>query len=274
MIIISKKYIDKALDALIGVLLFATLGVVAGLAISGRPAMAVQSCEWGLHFEQENTMPTPNMTDRQLNGYGAYFHGDLGKKELYITFDAGYENGYTPQILETLKKHGATAAFFVVGPYIEENPEIIQQMVEDGHIVGNHSYSHPDMRYKSREEFVRELEKTAAVFKEVTGRDMPKFYRPPQGKFSTDNLRWAQREGYTTVLWSSAYVDWNTDDQPSHAYAYEKIDQRTFDGAVFLLHSTSSTNAEILDKQLTKWEEMGYIFKSVADLPRANGFAG
>ena len=249
----------------------------AMVCLSGRRAAAVQaqpvqSYEWGLHFEKTNSLPVPNLSDDVLNKYNAYFHGDIGEKVIYITFDAGYENGCTAPILDALKKHNAPAAFFLVGPYIENNPDLVKRMVSEGHIVGNHSYNHPDMTTKNQSEFMEQLDKTATVFKNVTGQDMPMFYRPPEGKFTQENLAWAQQAGYTTVLWSSAYVDWNNDSQPSHSYAFEKIAQRTFDGAVFLLHSTSKTNAEILDQQLTKWEQQGYTFGSIADLAQKNGY--
>lgn len=226
----------------------------------------VQSYEWGLHFEQPNTMPIPNLDDSSLNKYNAYFHGNTNEKIIYITFDAGYENGNTAPILDALKKHNAPAAFFLVGPYIENNPDLVKRMVSEGHIVGNHSYNHPDMTTKSQSEFIQQLEKTATAYKNITGEDMPMFYRPPEGKFTKENLQWAQQAGYTTVLWSSAYVDWNNDNQPSHQYAFEKIAQRTFDGAIFLLHSTSKTNAEILDQQLTIWEQQGYTFAPLTHL--------
>lgn len=229
-------------------------------------AFPVQSCEWGLHFEKDSSMPIPNMSDDILNPFNAHFHGNTEEKVLYITFDAGYENGYTATILDALKKHNAPAAFFLVGPYIEDNPLLVQRMVEEGHTVGNHSYNHPDMTSKSKEEFLQQLDKTAVAFKAITGKDMPGFYRPPEGKFTTENLKWAQEAGYTTVLWSSAYVDWNNDNQPSHQYAFEKIARRTFDGAIFLLHSTSQTNAEILDKQLSIWEQAGYRFGDISEL--------
>ena len=228
--------------------------------------LPVSICQWGLHFEKENAAPVPNLEDSELNPHGAYYHGNLNKKVIYITFDAGYENGNTEPILDALKKHNAPAAFFVVGPYIEHNPEIVKRMVEEGHVVGNHTYNHPDMTKKNQQEFMEQLVKTSNRYKNIIGADMPLFYRPPEGKFSTENLEWAKQAGYTTVLWSSAYVDWNADDQPSHEYAFEKIKQRTFDGAIFLLHSTSKTNAEILDSQLTKWEEMGYSFGDIRSL--------
>lgn len=242
---------------------------ITGTTAQETNALPVQSCEWGLHFEQDNTLPIPNMSDDVLNPLGAYFHGKTDEKVIYITFDAGYENGHTAPILDALKKHNAPAAFFLVGPYIEDNPLLVERMLSEGHTVGNHSYDHPDMTGKTKADFLRQLDKTARAFKAVTGTDMPKFYRPPEGKFTTENLKWAQEAGYTTVLWSSAYVDWNNNSQPSHNYAFEKIARRTFDGAIFLLHSTSKTNAEILDAQLTKWQQAGYRFGNIGELARS-----
>lgn len=260
--------VDKKISHCMIVCLFVAFSSVATyLNINNEnKVQRVQSYEWGLHFEKERQAPIPNLSDEKLNPYNAYYHGNLERKVLYITFDAGYENGHTEQILDALKKHNVSATFFVVGPYIKENPDLIKRMVAEGHTVGNHSYHHPNMTTKTKERFLRELDKTREEFKLVTGEDMPLFYRPPEGKFSTDNLQWAKDAGYTTVLWSSAYVDWNTDNQPSHDYAYEKIAQRTFDGAIFLFHSTSATNAEILDRQLTRWENEGYTFGDIRTL--------
>lgn len=248
----------------------AVLRVFGAICILGKrnfsPAQPVSSCEWGLFYEEEKKPPVPNMTAEELVPYNAYYQGAGREKVIYLTFDAGYENGNTAPILDALAKHSAPGAFFVVGSYIEQNPELIKRMAAEGHTVGNHSYHHPDMSQKGREEFCRELEMTRQAYKELTGREMPKFYRPPEGKFSDENLKWAQEMGYATILWSSAYVDWNTDSQPSHDQAYRKIDRRTYPGAIFLLHSTSQTNAEILDSQMTKWEAEGYTFGSLDDL--------
>ncbi len=233
---------------------------------ASRQARPVAAYEWGLHFEHPSTAPVPNLSDDKLNPHNAYYHANPDMKKIYITFDAGYENGHTPAILDALKKHNATAVFFLVGPYIEDNPELVQRMVAEGHTVGNHSYNHPDMTTKSRRQFEEELNKTRRAFKTVTGTDMPLYYRPPEGKFSTDNLAWAKEMGYTTLLWSSAYVDWNNDSQPDREYAFQKIKERTFPGAIFLLHSTSATNAQILDEQLTRWENDGYTFGDISDL--------
>ena len=194
--------------------------------------------------------------------------GDTSKKVIYLTFDCGYENGYTEPILDTLKKHNAPAAFFVVGNMIESAPDLIRRMAAEGHIVGNHTFHHPDMSAISDPAaFKQELEDLSSLYKETVGEEMPLFYRPPQGKYSQENLKQAHELGYKTVFWSLAYVDWYVEDQPTAEEAYSKLLPRIHDGAIVLLHSTSRTNAEILDDLLTKWEDMGYTFASLNDLP-------
>lgn len=236
--------------------------------VSGQAAVPASTTDWGLSFQTEGAPPIGNATPEQLAQYGAYYLGDPAKKTIYITFDAGYENGNTPAILDALKKHNAPAAFFVVGNYIETAPELVKRMVEEGHIVGNHTFHHPDMsKIADAAAFQKELDDLAELFQQTTGQELPKFYRPPQGKFSEENLKQAQALGYHTVFWSLAYVDWYTDNQPSHDEAFKKLLPRIHDGAIVLLHSTSQTNAEILDELLTKWEGMGYTFGSLSDLP-------
>ena len=250
------------------IILAALVGSLAAVTVINHVTAVRETAayEWGLHFEKPSSPPVPNLSDENLNPYSAYYHGNLNEKTIYITFDAGYENGNTAPILDALKKHKAPAAFFLVGSYIKQNRDLVKRMVAEGHTVGNHSYNHPDMITKSQRDFFNELAETRQAYKEVTGTDMPMFYRPPEGKFTTDNLAWAQSAGYTTVLWSTAYVDWNTSSQPDHSYAYKKLEERTFPGAIILLHSTSQTNAEILDTQLAKWEKQGYTFGDINDL--------
>ena len=234
-------------------------------ATDGIPASAA---DWGLSFPTEGESPIGNATQEDLAQYDARYLGDTSKKVLYLTFDCGYENGYTEPILDALKKHNAPAAFFVVGNMIESAPDIIRRMAAEGHIVGNHTYHHPDMSAIADEAaFRQELESLSALYQETTGEEMPKFYRPPQGKYSTENLKLAQKLGYKTVFWSLAYVDWYVDNQPTAEAAFGKLLPRIHDGAIVLLHSTSRTNAEILDELLTHWEEMGYTFASLTDLP-------
>ena len=231
------------------------------------PSLSSESSSWGLSFQENGQRPTGNATIEELAQYNAYYAADTDEKVLYLTFDSGYENGNTPSILDALKKHNAPATFFAVGNFIEDNPELVRRIVNEGHTVGNHTMTHPDMsKISSLESFQQELEDVESLYKEITGEPMMKFYRPPRGIYSTDNLAMAKQQGYHTFFWSLAYVDWIQDQQPSKEEAFSKLLTRVHPGSIVLLHSTSSTNAAILDELLTKWEEMGYHFSSLQEL--------
>lgn len=222
---------------------------------------------WGLSFQEEGKAPVIDVDADKLKELGGYYLGDEAKKKIYITFDAGFENGNTPKILDALKKYNVKATFFLVGNYLETCPELVKRMAEEGHIVANHTYHHKDMATITSEEvFVKELKDLEAKYQEITGKEMDKFYRPPQGKFCEDQLLWAKDQGYKTIFWSLAYVDWNENDQPSKEEAMEKLSTRIHPGAIVLLHSTSDTNGNIMDDILTKWEEMGYSFGTLNEL--------
>ena len=231
------------------------------------PASGSASSEnWGLGFGQEGTQPTGNATVEELKKYNTSYVGSNTEKVIYLTFDAGYENGNTEPILDALKKHNVTATFFVVGHYLESAPELVKRMVADGHFVGNHTYHHLDMSsISSKESFEKEMKDVEDKFQEITGTQLTHFYRPPQGKYNTKNLEMAKEMGYHTFFWSLAYVDWYQDKQPSKEEAFKKLLGRIHPGAIVLLHSTSKTNGEILDELLTKWEEMGYTFRTLED---------
>ena len=240
---------------------------VAALVLSQFTHDTIETGAWGLSFRQEHTAPIGPASTEELARFNAAYIGDTQKKVIYLTFDAGYENGCTVKILDVLKKHNVPAAFFLVGNYIEKNADLVRRMVEEGHIVGNHTMHHYDMsKISTKEDFSKELTDLETLFKETTGKELPKYYRPPQGIYSKDNLLMAKELGYQTVFWSLAYMDWNNDAQPTAEEAYEKLLPRIHDGAVVLLHSTSQTNAAILDDLLTKWEDMGYTFASIDQL--------
>ena len=247
------------------------LGRFAGYAVSVVETSAgvrtLYSENWGLGFSgEEGTQPTGNATADELAGYDAYYVGSSQEKVIYLTFDCGYENGNTEPILDALKKHNAPATFFVVGHFLESAPEIVKRMAQEGHSVGNHTYHHPDMsKISDMSAFQKEMESVAQLYHEITGEELAMYYRPPQGKYSTENLKMAQELGYSTFFWSLAYVDWNQDAQPTKDEAFEKLLGRIHPGAIVLLHSTSKTNGEILDELLTKWEEMGYEFRPLSD---------
>ena len=247
--------------------LAAVLAFCAVLPLLFQQSRSIETGSWGLSFRTEGQPPVGNASKEALRRYDAVYLGDETQKKIYLTFDAGYENGCTEPILEALAKHNVKAAFFVVGNYIEQNPDLVRRMLREGHIVGNHTYHHPDMSKISTEaDFAKELESLEALYQEVTGEPISKYYRPPQGIYSEKNLQMAKDLGYHTFFWSLAYVDWKQDDQPTHEQAFDKLLTRVHPGAVVLLHNPSKTNGEILDELLTKWEEMGYTFHPLSEL--------
>ena len=245
----------------------AALCAAALLVVGQFAERTVETGAWGLSFRQEGQPPAAPAGSAQLKKYDAAYMGDPGEKVLYLTFDAGYENGHTEKILDVLKAHDAPAAFFLVGNYLEKNADLVRRMVEEGHTVGNHTMHHKDMSQLTEEAaFSKELTELETLFRDITGQPLSRFYRPPQGVYSEENLKMAQDLGYKTVFWSLAYADWDNDNQPTKEQAFQKLLGRTHNGAVVLLHSTSATNAEILDELLTRWEEMGYRFASIDQL--------
>ena len=255
-----------------------TLSVFVAAFFVGREAAALKEQvipasnlinngeNWGLGFGETGSQPSGTESAEVMKKYDAYYVGDSKDKVLYLTFDCGYENGNTPAILKALKKHNAKATFFVVGHFLKENNDLVKQIVEEGHTVGNHTYNHPNIVGMSKEKFESELTQVEDLFQEITGKEMTKYYRPPQGKYNVKNLQMAQAKGYKTFFWSLAYVDWNTDAQPTKEEAFDKLLSRVHPGAIVLLHNTSKTNGEILDELLTKWEDMGYHFGTLGDL--------
>lgn len=232
---------------------------------AGRTA-AVPTAGWGLSFPVPGQAPAGPVSPEKLRELdGAYLDPD-GGKVLYLTFDAGYENGYTGKILDVLRERQVPAAFFLVGDYLEREPDLVRQMVSGGHIVGNHTMTHPDMSKLDDAAVEEELRGLERLYEQVTGQTLPKFYRPPQGLYSEKNLKQAQKMGYKTVFWSLAYADWDNEKQPDPDAAVEKLTARLHDGAVVLLHATSKTNAEILDRLIVKWQDMGYRFAPLTEL--------
>ena len=241
--------------------------VAAVLTIRLLTGGVLETGNWGLSFPAEGAAPVGPADARTLAKYDAVYLGDTAEKVIYLTFDAGYENGCTAKILDTLQKHEVSAAFFLVGNYMEKNADLVRRMVSDGHIVGNHTMHHPDMsEISDKAAFSKELTDLEDTFRQVTGKELPKYYRPPRGTYSEENLKMAQELGYRTVFWSLAYVDWQNDKQPTAEYAFSKLLPRTHNGAVVLLHSTSATNAEILDELLQKWKDAGYRFATLEEL--------
>lgn len=268
MIIMIRKKKLLRLTSLAAVLAVAIAGLGVTSKLLDKNAVSTSADgNWGLSFQQAGQPPVANATADYLKKFDAYYAEDTKEKVLYLTFDAGYENGNTAKILDALKKHQAPAAFFLVGNYLKTSPELVKRMVKEGHIVGNHTFHHPDMsQISTMETFSKELGDLEKLYQQTTGQEMKKFYRPPQGRYSEKNLEMAKKLGYHTIFWSLAYVDWYESQQPTREEAFKKLIPRVHPGAIVLLHSTSRTNAQILDELLTKWEELGYTFRSLDQL--------
>jgi peptidoglycan-N-acetylmuramic acid deacetylase len=198
--------------------------------------------------------------------HGAIFLGDTTKKELFLTFDNGYENGYTGQILDTLKAKKVPAIFFVTGHYVKDQPELVKRMADEGHLIGNHSWSHPDMTTIPNARIREELEKVQTEVARITGQKEMRFLRPPRGIFSDRSLAACKELGYTSVFWSIAYKDWDTKVQRGWRYAYDNVISQLHPGAVILLHAVSRDNAEALGAIIDEARKQGYEFKSLDQL--------
>lgn len=212
----------------------------------------------GVDLDGENRPIGAVTAQNQYGDMGAFFIGDGGEKRLWLTFDEGYENGYTAEILDTLNEKNVKAVFFVTYDYAEKNPDLIQRMISEGHTVGNHTYSHPSLPDCSPDEMYNELSQLHDYISSEFGYEMY-VMRPPMGEFSERVLACARGLGYTTVLWSFAYEDWDPDKQPEQNSAFEKITSKTHNGAVYLLHAVSETNTKLLGKIIDYWQENGYV---------------
>ncbi|MFL8672611.1 delta-lactam-biosynthetic de-N-acetylase [Clostridioides sp. GD02404] len=228
------------------------------------PTLDTHEYDWYFNPREDGKQPSPIKEATFFKKYDSYYVGNPNEKVIYLSFDAGYESGNTPKLLDTLKKHNAKAQFFVVESYIKSNPDLVKRMEKEGHLVCNHSKSHASMAgITDFEKFKEEITSVEKAYKDVTGKEMPKYFRPPMGKFSEQSLKYTKDLGYKSIFWSFAYVDWYEKKQPTHEFAKNKIYSRTHPGAIVLLHPNSSTNTEILDEVLTHWEKEGYKLKTL-----------
>lgn len=220
----------------------------------------------GYETDEENRPVGATDAQKKYGALGARFIGDADDKTIYLTFDEGYENGCTGKILDTLKAKGVTATFYVTMDYVKSSPELVKRMIDEGHEVGNHTSTHPSLPDVSDEEFFEELNRLESYIAESFGGYRTVSLRPPRGEFSARTLSLAKNMGYETVLWSFAYNDWETDNQPDREKAYSRITAATHNGAVYLLHAVSETNTEILPEVIDYWLENGYSVKSVSGI--------
>jgi len=216
----------------------------------------------GTNFNEEGTPIACVDLQKTYGKYDADFYrdGDEHDKKVYLTFDEGYENGYTPKILDVLKEKGVSAVFFVTLSYAKNEPELIQRMIDEGHVVGNHSARHPNMTKITMEEAYAEVGDLHNYISENFGYDMYLF-RPPEGAFSERSLALLQKMNYRTVCWSFAYADWDPENQMEHQKAFERVTRSIHDGEVFLLHAVSETNTAILGDVIDHVRAEGFTFE-------------
>ena len=220
---------------------------------------------------QPNCEPSMSFIEEYNGYYVDKKHNESSQdKVIYLTFDAGYENGNVTKILDILKRENVSGAFFVLSHLIEANTELVKRMADEGHLVCNHTARHRDMtRYHTKEEFGAELDALNILYKDKIGREMPKYYRPPEGKFSEENLKFANELGYKTVFWSFAYADWDNAHQMSPAAAEKKILDNIHNGEVMLLHPTSATNVAVLGNIIRSLKSQGYRFGTLDELTKS-----
>ncbi|YCA44154.1 delta-lactam-biosynthetic de-N-acetylase [Bacillus sp. JZ8] len=241
------------------------LCMILALPMSISASSSNTPYNWGFAKNKDHVKPEvgkqyEEMLKRQKSVY-------VGKdKNVYLTFDNGYENGYTSGVLDVLKKQNVTATFFVTGQFLESEPSLVKRMAKEGHIVGNHSWHHPDFTQVSDERLKKELKCVKDEYTKLTGKKEMRYLRPPRGVFSERVLEVARNEGYTTVFWSVAFVDWKTDQQKGWRYAYDNIMEQIHPGAVILLHTVSKDNAEALERAIIDLKKQGYKFKSLDHL--------
>jgi len=228
-----------------------------------------ERASWGFVRNTEH-QPPPAPGGRwgfDIRPFNAVHIGDISGQYVYLTFDLGYEYRFTPVILDTLKDKGITAAFFITGSYLIHNPELVQRMVAEGHIVANHGRHHHSNYRLTEEQLIFEINEVCRLFTELTGKNMPRFYRPPYGEYSAFSLYITNQLGWKTVFWSIAFVDWITTAQPGQDYVINHFQQNIHNGAIPLLHTVSQSNAEALPYVIDWLHDSGFTFKSLYDLP-------
>lgn len=229
-------------------------------------AVTADSKSWYLKPNRDHQPPQIDGTVQQMAEDGAFYYAlPQNAPQVYLTFDEGYEQGYTGQILDTLKEHQVPAVFFITGHYLTSQPDLVKRMVAEGHQVANHTYNHPDLSQVSKERFQEEVSQLEQEFASLTGSAMAPFLRPPMGNYSPVSLEWAKELNYTTVFWSMAFHDWDPNDQPGAEFSHQYVMEHIHPGAIILLHAVSESNTQALPQIIEDVRAAGYEF---APLPQ------
>lgn len=215
--------------------------------------------------KQHSPVQTSSVNRTLMEQYKGIWLGDSARNWLYLTFDEGYENGFTPKILDVLKQEQVPAAFFITGSYLQKNPELVQRMLAEGHLVGNHTSNHFSMPELNQATLTKEITGLAQSYQDLTGQKMPPYLRPPMGEFSEASLWLTSSLGYYSVFWSMAYRDWETDQQRGKEYAYQQVMANYHPGAVILLHAVSRDNSEALADIIKALKQQDYEFHPLTD---------
>ncbi len=230
--------------------------------------VSTKKIEWGIKRNDTHSQPDVGNENRKiLEENNGICLGSKESKTIYLTFDEGYEAGYTPKILEVLKENDVKAAFFITAHYLNTEEDLVKQMIDGGHIVGNHTVNHKSMPALSEEEIRKEVMDLHTAIYEKFGYEM-KYIRPPKGEFSEKSIKYTNTLGYKTVMWSFAYEDWNEKKQPDEEKAKKKILDNLHNGEIMLLHGNSKTNTNILDTIIKEAKNMGYQFKSLDEFEK------
>lgn len=243
--------------------------VICIIALFNNFCYAEEGMNWYIKKRGNEVPIFPDSATIVLENGGAYIDENASKcceKKLYLTFDAGYENGNIEKILDVMKEAEVTGAFFILSNLIDKNPELVIRMAEEGHLVCNHTSNHKDITKLQDDEILANLGRLETKYKEVTGLEMEKIFRFPEGKYSERTLKLLNNNGYKTVFWSMAYDDWDNSRQMNPDVAKTKLLSTTHDGAILLLHPTSQTNAAILGDLICEWKSLGYSFGSLRDI--------
>lgn len=234
------------------------------------PSISISSKElfWYCKRNPEHKQPASDPQFSFFDSCGGIYvdksHGDdVEEKVIYLTFDVGYENGNVAKILDVLHDEGVVGSFFILGNIIDRNPDLVLRMVDEGHIVCNHTVNHKNLTGKSEELFINEVLGLENKYRELTGKEMSKFFRPPEGTFDKEMLFRAQKLGYKTVFWSFAYADWDNNDQMDEDVALKKILDNIHNGEIMLLHPTGATNAKIMRRLICELKAQGYTFATL-----------
>ncbi|MEA4924974.1 MAG: delta-lactam-biosynthetic de-N-acetylase [Syntrophomonadaceae bacterium] len=230
---------------------------------SQPPAAAAKSWSWWFTRNTQHQIPAANQDTVQLIAENnAFYVIPNNNKKIYLTFDAGYELGYTAKILDILERQQVKAAFFITGQYIKTQPDLVKRMQSSGHLVCNHTWNHPDLATVSQETFNQEIKSLEQRFTELTGAPMDHYLRPPMGNYSENSLKWANELGYKTVFWSIAFMDWDPNKQPGAEFSYKHVLANIHPGAVILLHAISQSDTEALDRIISDLRAQGYVFST------------